>query len=53
MAGGAIAAAPGASMSAQSSAIRLLVFYSNRESTVAGQELGDLRFGANELLINI
>ena len=37
---------PGASRSAQSSAIRLLVFCS-RESTVAGHELGDLRHGAN------
>ena len=47
MAGGAIAAPPGASRSAQSSAIRLLVFYNSRESTVAGQEPEDLRHGAN------
>ena len=37
---------PGASRSAQSSAIRLLV-YCSRESTIAGQEHGDLRRGAN------
>ncbi len=37
---------PGVARSAQSSAIRLLVFCS-RESTVAGQEPEDLRRGAN------